>query len=69
MEDKSTVMGSSTPVPSAVTISFSPTNDSTDHNIVLETVPEESTIEAAEAVVALGSDLKQQKQPNLQHSQ
>eukprot|EP00957_Ditylum_brightwellii_P113718 8670331-Ditylum_brightwellii.AAC.1 len=29
-----------------------------DHSIVLETVPDESTMQVAGAVVALGSDLK-----------
>mmetsp|Transcript_13753 Transcript_13753/g.20336 ORF Transcript_13753/g.20336 Transcript_13753/m.20336 type:complete len:131 (+) Transcript_13753:487-879(+) len=61
MEGNSIAMASSTPAPSAIAISSSPSNDSMDHSIVLETVPDESTIEAAEAVVALGSDLKHQK--------
>eukprot|EP00957_Ditylum_brightwellii_P125191 9544021-Ditylum_brightwellii.AAC.1 len=68
MEGNRIVMASSIPAPSAVTISSSPYNNSMDHSIVLEMVPDESTIEAAEAVVALGSDHTQQKQQNLQCS-
>mmetsp|Transcript_27984 Transcript_27984/g.41267 ORF Transcript_27984/g.41267 Transcript_27984/m.41267 type:complete len:95 (-) Transcript_27984:71-355(-) len=52
-------MVSSTPAPSDVTISSLPSGNSADYSIILETVLDESTIEAAEAVVALGSDLKQ----------
>eukprot|EP00957_Ditylum_brightwellii_P061063 4634616-Ditylum_brightwellii.AAC.1 len=66
MEGNSITIASSTSAPSAITICSSPSNDFMDHSIVLETVPDESTIEAAEAVVALGSDPKQQDQPNLQ---
>eukprot|EP00957_Ditylum_brightwellii_P189324 14410131-Ditylum_brightwellii.AAC.1 len=61
-------MASSTPAPSAVTISSLPSGNSTADSIILETVLDESTMEAAEAVVALGSDLKQQQQPNLRRS-
>ena len=35
-------MTSSTPAPSDVTISSSPSNDLMDHNIILETVPDET---------------------------
>eukprot|EP00957_Ditylum_brightwellii_P011756 887450-Ditylum_brightwellii.AAC.1 len=59
MEGKSTSMASSTPAPSATTFSSSPSNSSMGHSIILETVPNESTIEAAKAVAALGSDLVQ----------
>eukprot|EP00957_Ditylum_brightwellii_P151161 11509726-Ditylum_brightwellii.AAC.1 len=65
MKGNSISMVSSTPAPSAVTISSLPSYNSTDHSIVLETLPGESTMQAAEAVVALGSDHTQQKQPNL----
>eukprot|EP00957_Ditylum_brightwellii_P090215 6871059-Ditylum_brightwellii.AAC.1 len=65
MKGNSIAMASSIPSPSAVIISSSPYNDSTDQSIILEMVPDESAIKAAEAVVVLGSDHKQQKQPNL----
>eukprot|EP00957_Ditylum_brightwellii_P160705 12234885-Ditylum_brightwellii.AAC.1 len=61
MEGNSIAMSSSIPALSSVTINSSPSNNSTDHSIVLEMVPDESTIEVAEAVVVLGSDHKQQK--------
>eukprot|EP00957_Ditylum_brightwellii_P204448 15339306-Ditylum_brightwellii.AAC.1 len=61
-------MASSIPAPSAVTTSSSPYNNSMDHSMILEMVPDESAIKAAEAAVVLGSDHKQQKQLNLQHS-
>eukprot|EP00957_Ditylum_brightwellii_P040393 3056784-Ditylum_brightwellii.AAC.1 len=69
MGGNNTSMASSTQSLSVITISSLPYNDSMDHSIVLETVPDESTIKVANAVVVLGSDLKQQKQPNLQCSQ
>eukprot|EP00957_Ditylum_brightwellii_P067524 5126201-Ditylum_brightwellii.AAC.1 len=56
MEGNSIAVASSIPAPSVVTIISSLYNDSTDHSIVLETVLDESTIKAAEAIVALGSD-------------
>eukprot|EP00957_Ditylum_brightwellii_P137486 10482247-Ditylum_brightwellii.AAC.1 len=65
MEGNSITMASSIPAPSVVTISSSPYNNSTDHSMILEMVLDESTIKAAETVAALGSDYKQQKQPNL----
>eukprot|EP00957_Ditylum_brightwellii_P057014 4320598-Ditylum_brightwellii.AAC.1 len=62
MEGNIIAMTSSIPAMPAVTIRYSLYNDSTDHSIVLEMVLEESTIKAVEAVVALGSDHKQQNQ-------
>eukprot|EP00957_Ditylum_brightwellii_P034037 2577945-Ditylum_brightwellii.AAC.1 len=68
MEGNSIAMASSIPAPSTVTISSSPYNNSMDHSMILEMVPDESAIKAAEAVVVLGSDNKQQTQLNLQCS-
>eukprot|EP00957_Ditylum_brightwellii_P195592 14903446-Ditylum_brightwellii.AAC.1 len=65
MEQNSITMAPSIPAPSAVTISSSPYNNSADHSIVLEMVPDESTIMDAETVFVLGSDHKQQQQQNL----
>jgi len=61
-------MASSIPAQSDVTISLLTSSNFTDYSIVLETVPDESTIEAAEAAVVLGSDLNWHKQPILQCS-
>eukprot|EP00957_Ditylum_brightwellii_P100615 7669592-Ditylum_brightwellii.AAC.1 len=65
MEENTISMELSTPALSAITISYSPTTNSMNHSIILEMVTDESTIKAAEAVVALGFNLKQQNQPNL----
>eukprot|EP00957_Ditylum_brightwellii_P188819 14372699-Ditylum_brightwellii.AAC.2 len=51
-EGNNIAMTSSTPPPSAITISSLPSNDFMDHSIVLEMVPDESTMHAAEAVGA-----------------
>eukprot|EP00957_Ditylum_brightwellii_P172847 13158680-Ditylum_brightwellii.AAC.1 len=68
MEGNIIAMESSTPAPSAITISSLLSINSMDHSIILEMVQDESIIKAAEAVVALGSNLKQQNQPNIQCS-
>eukprot|EP00957_Ditylum_brightwellii_P036667 2777469-Ditylum_brightwellii.AAC.1 len=49
MEGNSTAMTSSTLAPSDITIIVTMSNNSMDHSIVLEMVPDESTIKAAEA--------------------
>eukprot|EP00957_Ditylum_brightwellii_P168783 12846856-Ditylum_brightwellii.AAC.1 len=49
MEGNNISMASSISAPSAVTINSSLYNISTDYSIFLETVPDESTIEAAKA--------------------